>query len=117
MALYNPQSFPTGCPVITINSVTYKANSFARNSPTQKENIYDEVGAPLGVHIQADFEEITAELQLATEATAVPTTAAASATTGVFTYDTATWAITQVSAPRTKLGGRVVNITAQKNAS
>jgi hypothetical protein len=117
MALYNPQSLPTGCRVITINSVTYKENSENKNTPTQKTNVTDEVGAPLGVLMQADFKTITMELQLATEATPVPTTAPESTTTGTFTLDGSTWAIETVSEPREKLGQRVVQITAQRNVS
>lgn len=114
MALYNPQSFPTGCPVLTINSVTYKTNSFSISRPTQKTNVMDEAGAPLGTIMQADFETLTAELQLATSGTVVPTTAVQSATTGVFTFDTVSWIIESVTEPREKLGQRVVQITAQR---
>lgn len=114
MAIYNPQSFPTGCPVLTINSVTYKTNSLSITKPTQKTNVTDEAGAPLGAIMQADFVSLTAELQLATAATVVPTTAAESATTGVFTHETVSWAIESVTEPREKLGQRVVQITAQK---
>lgn len=117
MALYNPQSFPTGCPVLTVNSVTYKTNSFSITRPTQKADVTDEGGAPLGSIQQEDFETLTAELQLATSSTAVPTTAAKASATGTFTHDSATWAITNVTEPREKLGQRVVQITAQKNVS
>lgn len=114
MALYNPQSFPTGCPVLTINSVTYKTNSFSITRPTQKTNVTDEAGAPLGAIFQSDFETATAELQLATTSTPVPTTAAQSSTTGLFTLDTQNWIIESVTEPREKLGQRVVQITAQR---
>ena len=117
MALYNPQSLPTGCRVITINSVTYKENNENQTQPSQKTNVTDEVGAPLGTLMQTDFETLTMELQLASESTPVPTTAAVSTTTGTFTLDGATWAIETVGKPREKLGQRVVQITAQKNVS
>jgi hypothetical protein len=112
--LYNPQSFPTGTPVLTINSVTYKTNSFSISRPTQKATVTDENAAPLGFMLQEDFQTLTAELQLAASATVVPTTAATSATTGVFTLDTVSWAIESVTEPREKLGQRVVQITAQR---
>lgn len=116
MAIYNPQSFPTGCPVLTINSVTYKTNNLTVNTPSQKTNITDEAGAPLGTIMQVDFVTLTAELQLATSSTVVPTRAADSATTGTFVHPLAgaTWAIESVSEPHEKLGQRVVTITAQK---
>ena len=114
MALYNPQSFPTGCPVLTINSVTYKTNSYSIARPSQKTNVTDEAGAPLGTIMQADFQTLTAELQLASTSTAVPTTAAESITTGVFTHDSVSWASESVTEPREKLAQRVVQITAQR---
>lgn len=117
MALYNPGSFPTGTPTLTINSVTYICNSFSVNRPTKKTNVTDGNDAPVGVIMQEDFDTLTAELQLATTSTVVPTTAAKSSTTGTFTFETSTWAIESVSEPREKLGQRVVSITAQKNPS
>lgn len=117
MALYNPNSFPTGCRVITINSVTYKSNSETITEPGQETLLYDEAGAPMGHFIQTDFYQGTWELQLATTGTALPTTAARSATTGVFTLDGDTWSITSVTLPREKLGQRVVSIVARKNVA
>lgn len=114
MALYNPGSFPTGCRVITINSVTYKSNTESKATPAQEAKLYDEAGAPMGLLMQEDFKTETFELQLAATSTPVPTTAAEATATGTFSLDGSTWAINSVTEPREKLGQRVVQITATR---
>lgn len=82
---YQDGTFPSGCPVITINSVTYKANAFSYTDGTNTTTITDESGAPSGHLSFAQATAGSAELQYSASNVADPTTAAANATTGVFT--------------------------------
>lgn len=81
---YSDGTFPSGCPVITINSVTYKANSFSYTNGTNTVTITDESGVPSGHLSFAQATNGSAELQYSASNVADPTTAAANATTGVF---------------------------------
>ena len=81
---YSDGTFPSGSPVITINSVTYKANSFAVNKAANTVNLTDQNGDPSGALSFKQPRTGTAELQFAANSTAEPTTAAENSTTGVF---------------------------------
>lgn len=81
---YQDGTFPSGSPIITINSVTYKCNSFQPEKTAETVNVTDENGAHAGALSFQGPTRGTAELQFAANTTAEPTTAAANSTTGVF---------------------------------
>jgi hypothetical protein len=83
MATYVDGSFPTGSPVLTINSVQYKCNSFSTNKTASVEQIQDENGRHSGATSEMEATTGTAEVQYANINVASPTTAADNATTGV----------------------------------
>jgi len=118
---YNPGSFGAGCPVITINSVTYKCN--ALNYPQTSDavqNINDENGDYLNMFGNKGPITGSATLQCAASTTAFPTTVAQNATTGVFTATIGSnaasqnLAITSVSMPRASQGVWTFEIGFQK---
>jgi hypothetical protein len=82
---YQDGTFPSGAPTITINSITYKANSFSVTKPANTVNFTDNAGDPSGALSFKQPRIGTAELQFAASSTAEPTTAAYNSTTGVFT--------------------------------
>ena len=84
MATYQDGTFPSGSPVLTINAVTYKCNSFNVAKSAETTNITDENGAHSGALSFTGPTTGTAEIQFAANTTAEPTTAAANSTTGVF---------------------------------
>ena len=81
---YQDGSFPTGSPILVINSVNYKCNSFTVDKSAETQNITDENGAMSGALSYVGPTTGQAELQFAASTTPEPTTAAANATTGVF---------------------------------
>jgi hypothetical protein len=81
---YSDGTFPSGSPVITINSVTYKANGFTVNKSANTVNMTDNAGDPSGALSFKQPRTGSAELQFAANSTAEPTTAAENSTTGVF---------------------------------
>lgn len=81
---YSDGTFPSGSPVITINSVTYKANSFTVNKGANTVNITDNSGDPSGALSFKQPYTGTAELQFSANNVAEPTTAADNSTTGTF---------------------------------
>lgn len=81
---YQDGTFPTGAPVITINSVAYKCNSFSVNDPARTVSITDNAGDPSGAVQFKDPRNGSAELQFAANSTAEPSTAARNSTTGIF---------------------------------
>lgn len=117
MPPYVDGAFPNGSRVLTINSVTYKCNSFTEDDSSTTENVNDENGEHAGAVSKKGPTTGSAELQLATSSTAVPTTAAESATTGTFIIDSVTRFITAVSKPRNSSGVWVVNIQFQKRVN
>lgn len=84
MAVYQDGTFPSGAPVVAINSVNYVANSFTYDKPSTVVQITDQNGEPSGALAFEGFITGTAELQFSASNTPEPTTAAANATTGVF---------------------------------
>lgn len=117
MPPYVDGAFPNGSRVLTINSVTYKCNSFTEEDSTTTDNVPDENGEHSGAVSKKGPTTGSAELQLATSSTEVPTTAAANATTGVFTIDNVVRFITAVSAPRNNSGVWVVNVQFQRRVN
>lgn len=120
---YNPGSFGAGCPVITINSVTYKVN--ALNYPQTSDavqNINDELGDYTNLFANKGPITGSATLQCAASTTVFPTTVSQNATTGVFTAligsnaATQNLAITSVSVPRAAQGVWTFEIGFQKVA-
>lgn len=85
MAAYQDGSFPTGSPVLTINAVTYKCNSFNVDKSAETQQILDENGIILGALSYAGPTTGDAEVQFAAANTPEPTTAAANNVTGVIT--------------------------------
>lgn len=85
MAVYSDGTFPAGSPVLTINSVTYKCNSFSVDKSAETVQITDEDGDHAGALSFSGPITGSAEVQFAAANTAEPTTAAANATTGVIT--------------------------------
>lgn len=85
-AVYQDGTFPSGAPTLSINSVDYICNSltFPQNSDNVV-NITDGDGLHSGALTFTGPQTGTAELQLATNSTAFPTTAATNSTTGTFT--------------------------------
>jgi hypothetical protein len=81
---YSDGTFPSGSPVITINAITYKANSFTVNRNANTVNITDNVGDPSGALSFNTPMSGSTELQFSANSTAEPTTAAQNSTTGVF---------------------------------
>ena len=61
-----------GSRVLTINSITYIAESFEVSEPTFKVERRSELGAPNGKYIGEDFVTGSATLQLAASTTAIP---------------------------------------------
>ena len=82
---YQDGTFPSGSPVLTINAVTYKCNSFSITKSAETVMITDENGAHSGAIQFVGPNTGTAEVQFAASTTAEPTTAAANATLGVIT--------------------------------
>lgn len=81
---YQDGTFPSGSPVLAINNVNYKCNSFAVSKGSKVVDITDNVGDPSGALGFRTPRTATAELQLAASTTIEPTTAAANANTGTF---------------------------------
>lgn len=77
-------NFPYGAPVITINSVAYKCNSFAVTKGSNVVNITDNSGDPSGTLAFKQPYTGTAEVQFAANSTAEPTNVADNATLGAF---------------------------------
>lgn len=79
---YQDGTFPSGSPVLTINSVTYKCNSFTVNKGAETVQITNENGDHSGALSFPDLITGTAEVQFAAVSTAEPTTAAANSSLG-----------------------------------
>lgn len=75
---------PSGSKIITINSVTYKCESFTHDRPAETIQRFDENGDPSGAVQFKNHQTGTAVLQFAANTTAEPTTAAENSTTGTF---------------------------------
>lgn len=82
---YQDGTFPSGSPVLAINAVTYKCNSFAVDKSAETVQIVDENGAQSGALQFTGPITGTAEVQFAAVTTPEPTTAAANALLGVIT--------------------------------
>lgn len=84
-AVYQDGTFPSGAPTLSINSVDYICNSLT--FPQQSDNVVnitDGDGLHSGALSFAGPQTGTAEVQLATNSTAFPTTASQNSTTGTF---------------------------------
>jgi len=84
MAQYVDGNYPSGAPIVVINSVNYVANSFSVDKSANTVQITDQNGEQVGAISMAGPRTGTAELQFAANSTAEPTTAAENATRGVF---------------------------------
>ena len=80
---YQDGTFPSGAPVITINSVGYKANSFSVAKSANTVNVTDNNNDPSGAISFKQPRTGTAEVQFSANSIAEPTTAAENSTTGV----------------------------------
>lgn len=83
-AAYQDGLFPSGSPIITINSVTYKCNKISFEKPSETVNVFDQDGAPSGALFFNSHRTGSCEVQFAANSTAEPTTAAANSATGIF---------------------------------
>lgn len=83
-AAYQDGTFPTGAPILTINSVTYVCNKISFDKSAETTSIQDQNGAHFGALSFEGPVTGTAEVQFAANTTAEPTTAAVNAVTGVF---------------------------------
>ena len=83
-APYQDGTYPSGAPIITINSVTYKCNKISFEKPSETVNVFDPDGSPGGALFFPTHKTGTAEIQFAANTTAEPTTAAAASATGIF---------------------------------
>jgi hypothetical protein len=81
---YQDGTFPSGAPVLTINNVTYKANSFTVNKQDNVVSITDEDGDASGALSFKQAKTGSAEVQFSASNVAEPTTAAENANTGTF---------------------------------
>lgn len=102
MSNYQDGTGAFGIPAdITINSVAYVIENVTPVFSTVTKQLMNKDGEVAKRRIISQPTEFTATLQLATDSTAVPTTAAVSSTTGTFTipteYGSGTAVITQVS--------------------
>jgi len=118
---YQDGTFPSGCPVLTINNVTYKCNSFSYTDGTNTVTITDEAGAPDGALSFAQATVGAAELQYSAANVADPTTAAVSSTTGTFAVSlnnaNANCFITSVTVTKPKDAPWTASINWQKNTA
>lgn len=117
MPPYVDGDYPNGAPVLEINGVEYICNNFQADDSANTANVADNLGDHSGAVSTKGPTTGSAELQLATSGTAVPTTAAESATTGVFTHQTVVYFITAVSKPKQAGAVWVVNIQFQKRVN
>ncbi len=113
MPIYQDGTYPSGAPTLTINSVTYICDAFSLDDSANVVDITNGSGEHAGALAFKGKTTGSATLQLASSSTAVPTTAAHSSTTGVFTHDTKTYFITSVSKPKPKEGNWTVSINFQ----
>lgn len=73
MPAYNDASLPYGSVVLSINSVNYVAENISFTTGSVVPEIFSEVGIPSGQVVIPTFASGSAQLQLATTSTAVPT--------------------------------------------
>lgn len=111
MALITDTSRPFGSEVVTINSVTYKADDFELTTPTEGVDSLDEFGEVNGATYIPKKITGTATLQLATSGTALPTIGGV---TGTFTRSAISYLITEVGLPETNGDYRKVRISFAK---
>lgn len=98
-------TLPYGSRVLTIGAVTFIANNFRTQAPSQLIERKTELGAPNGAVLIEQARTGTAELQLASSSTAAP------ARGDEFTEDTITWFITEVGKPESVDTFKVVDIS------
>ena len=84
MAVYQDGNFPSGSPVITINSVGYIAEDFQVQDSASTQNQADQNGEHSGALSFKGPLRGTASLQLASSSTSWPQPAARNSTWGVF---------------------------------
>lgn len=93
---------------LTINAVTYIAEDIQVNASSTVPEIKDPNGVPTGQVFIPQVMTLTAKLQLATGATAVP------ARNLSFSLQGATWVLSDVGAAYTQGGYTYVNISARQ---
>lgn len=81
---YSDGTFPSGAPTLTINSVSYKCNSFTVSRSSTINNVTDNNGDPSGSLLFKNPITGSAEVQFSASNIAEPTTAAENSTTGTF---------------------------------
>jgi hypothetical protein len=102
-------NLPWGTRVLTINAVSYIANSFNPRDPSTVVRRRTELGAPNGAFMTAEAGAGTANLQLATSSTALP--ARGDEFTTTWRGTSVTFFITEVGAPEEQQGFKTVDIS------
>lgn len=107
-------ALPYGSRIVTINSVAYIANNFSVTRPTTLLERKTHLGAPNGARLLQNAKTGTADLQLATSATAIP--GRGQEFDGEASDEVSKWFITEVSDAQTNDGLRTVNISFREKA-
>lgn len=108
----NDGAIPYGSIVITINSVTYIADSFSISRPSKTIERTSEVDLPTGQISYDGFVTGSATLQLASDSTAIP--AMYQTFTSSVSGSSETFYIDSVTQPLEKGGEKKINITFRK---
>lgn len=117
MAKYQDGTAPASSLVLAINSVNYPCSNFQTSDASNTVNHTNESGEHDGAVSFKGPVTGSADLLLAAVDTVVPTTAAASATTGVFTVATKNYFITSVSEAKPAGGFWTVSIQFQQKVN
>lgn len=108
MAIYQDGLFPSGAPILTIGVTGYRCNNFQVDEDAAVVNINDNNGEHDGAVIFRGPVTGSAELQVATTASALATHVANSVTSGLFSYayngTTLTYMITKAGETRPAQG-------------
>jgi hypothetical protein len=112
--MYKNTLKPTGAGTVTINSKTYKCNSWTPKKTAAVVNVNDQNGEHSGAASFTGPETAAFDLQVASLSTVAPTTAAENAATGVITRGADRWFITDISAPQPSAGVWTYSGSAQK---
>lgn len=112
MSLFNDGTYQVGSRTLSLNSVTYIAESFSYDEPTAKvEAVTDEIGDPDGSVAWAGIPTGSATLQMS-GSMAVP--AQGQSFTTSIRGATVTFKVLTVGTPEEAQGRKKVNITFQK---
>lgn len=115
-AFKNEQTVQYGSRVLTINAVTYVADNITINRTSKTILRTNEIDEPSGqVSYKGEPDTGTAQIQLATGATVIPSQGHDFTTN--FGFGSETYYITDISIPFTKDGETKVNITFRESVA